>query len=79
MAKNGREGIELDIRDLDPEATLELMTFMRQGGARGDVVQSSARGTVLRFFGTQNIASVERSLLRLAESEPSQKDSISLG
>jgi hypothetical protein len=79
MAKNGREGIELDIRDLDPETTLELMTFMRQGGARGDVVQSSARGTVLRFFGTQNIASVERSLLRLAESEPSQKDSISLG
>jgi hypothetical protein len=79
MAKNGRDGIELDIRDLDPEATLELMTFMRQGGARGDVVQSSVRGTVLRFFGASNIAAVERSLSRLAEAEPSQKDSISLG
>ncbi|MNU30502.1 hypothetical protein D3C71_190020 [compost metagenome] len=78
MAKNGREGIELDIRDLDPEATLELMTFMRQGGARGDVVQSSARGTVLRFFGASNISAVERSLLRLVGAERSQKDSISL-
>lgn len=78
MAKNGREGIELDIRDLAPEATLELMAFMRQGGARGDVVQSSARGTVLRFFGASNISGVHCSLLRLAEAETAQRDSISI-
>lgn len=79
MSKSGRDGIELSLRDLDPEATLELVTFMRQCGARGDIVQSSARGAVLRFFGQRNITAVERSLPRLAVAETEIKDSISLG
>jgi hypothetical protein len=79
MSKGGRSGIELSLRDLDPEATLELATFMRQCGARGDMVQSSSRGLVLRFFGPRNIADVERSLPRLAAAETRLEDSISLG
>lgn len=79
MSKSGRDGIELSLRDLDPEATLELVTFMRQYGARGDIVQSSARGSVLRFLGLSNIAAVERSLPRLAVAGTEPKDSISLG
>jgi hypothetical protein len=81
ITTNGHAGIELNIQDLDPGAVLELVTFMRQGDARGDIVQSTVQGgdKVLRFFGARNISAIERSLSRLARAEARPKDSIPFG
>lgn len=69
IEKNGRSGIEINIEHLDASQRSQLVAYMRQNGARGNVVRSSVQNDeqVLRFFGDENIRSVERGVANALE------------